>query len=198
MEHEITRQDEFVPSVVNAIPGEVLSPTQKLIVRLRGVRESSHLTIPQIETMINRAVSRTTLYRFFEEDSETRYKFTQYTLEVLMTALLVDNTLENGDDVAKDKVATFEAALQQKDEIIAAQREQIEQLRAEHERKCNEYEARLTLWQQQINKKDDRMDRKDRVLDQKDDEIRQRDEEIRRLRARIDQLVDQLIAANGR
>lgn len=191
MEYEVINHEDFVPSVVNAIPGEALSPTQKLIVRLRGVRESSHLTIPQVETMVNRAVSRTTLYRFFEEESELKYKFTQYTLEVLMTALLVDNTLENGDDVAKDKVATFEAALQQKDEIIAAQREQIEQLRAEHERKCNEYESRLTLWQQQINKKDDRMDRKDRVLDQKDDEIRQ-------LRNRIDQLVDQLLAANSR
>ncbi len=191
MEYEIIPRENFVPSVVNAIPGEALSPTQKLIVRLRGVRESSHLTIPQIETMINRAISRTTLYRFFEEESELRYNFNQYTIEVLMSALLVDNTIENGDDVAKDKVATFEAALQQKDEIIASQREQIEQLRAEHERKCNEYEARLTLWQQQINKKDDRMDRKDRVLDQKDDEIR-------RLRNRIDQLIDQLIAANSR
>lgn len=193
MEYEVINHEDFVPSVVNAIPGEALSPTQKLIVRLRGVRESSHLTIPQVETMINRAVSRTTLYRFFEEESELKYKFTQYTLEVLMTALLVDNTLVNGDDVAKDKVATFEAALQQKDEIIAEQREQIEQLREEHERKCNEYEARLTLWQQQINKKDDRMDRKDRVLDQKDEEIRQKDEEIRQLRNRIDQLTDQLL-----
>lgn len=191
MEYEIIPRENFVPSVVNAIPGEALSPTQKLIVRLRGVRESSHLTIPQVETMVNRAVSRTTLYRFFEEESELKYKFTQYTLEVLMTALLVDNTLVNGDDVAKDKVATFEAALQQKDEIIASQREQIEQLREDHERKCNEYEARLALWQQQISKKDDRMDRKDRVLDQKDDEIRQ-------LRGRIDQLIDQLLAANSR
>lgn len=189
MEYEVINHEDFVPSVVNAIPGEALSPTQKLIVRLRGVRESSHLTIPQVETMVNRAVSRTTLYRFFEEKSELKYKFTQYTLEVLMTALLVDNTLANGDDVAKDKVATFEAALQQKDEIIAAQREQIERLREEHERKCNEYEARLSLWQQQINKKDDRMDRKDRVLDQKDDEIRQ-------LRNRIDQLVDQLLQSS--
>lgn len=198
MEYEVINHEDFVPSAGKTIQGEALSPTQKLIVRLRGVRESSHLTIPQIETMINRAVSRTTLYRFFEEESELKYKFTQYTLEVLMTALLVDNTLENGDDVAKDKVATFEAALQQKDEIIAAHREQIERLRAEHERKCNEYEARLSLWQQQINKKDDRMDRKDRVLDQKDEEIRQRDEEIRQLRGRIDQLIDQLLAVNSR
>ena len=198
MEYQTIPHEDFVASLGKVVPGEALTPTQKLIVRLRGVRESSHLTIPQIETMINRAVSRTTLYRFFEDESELKYKFTQYTLEVLMTALLVDNTLENGDDVAKDKVATFEAALQQKDEIIAEQREQIEQLRAEHERKCNEYEARLSLWQQQINKKDDRMDRKDRVLDQKDEEIRQRDEEIRQLRSRIDQLIDQLLAANSR
>ena len=198
MEYEVINHEDFVPSAGKAIQGEALSPTQKLIVRLRGVRESSHLTIPQIETMINRAISRTTLYRFFEEESELRYNFNQYTIEVLMSALLVDNTIETGDDAAKDKVATFEAALQQKDEIIAAQREQIEQLRAEHERKCNEYEARLSLWQQQINKKDDRMDRKDRVLDQKDEEIRQRDEEIRQLRGRIDQLIDQLLAANSR
>lgn len=193
MEYQVIPHEDFVSSVGKVVPGEALTPTQKLIVRLRGVRESSHLTIPQVEAMINRAVSRTTLYRFFEDDSELRYRFTQYTIEVLMMALLVDNTLETGDDAAKDKVATFEAALQQKDEIIAAQREQIDQLREDHERKCNEYEARLALWQQQINKKDDRMDRKDRVLDQKDEEIRQKDGEIRQLRSRIDQLTDQLL-----
>ena len=198
MEYQTIPHEDFVASLGKVVPGEALTPTQKLIVRLRGVRESSHLTIPQVETMINRAVSRTTLYRFFEEDSELRYNFNQYTIEVLMMALLVDNTLETGDDAAKEKVASFEAALQQKDEIIADQKAQIEQLRKEHERKCNEYEARLALWQQQINKKDDRMDRKDRVLDQKDEEIRQRDEEIRQLRGRIDQLIDQLLAANSR
>ena len=186
MKYTTTHHDEFVPSVSNFVPGEVLTPTQKLIVRLRGVRESSRLTIPQIEAMINKAISRTTLYRFFEEDSELRYNFNQYTLEVLMTALLVDNTIEHGDDATREKVASFEAALQQKDEIIDALRKHIEQLKTEHEHKCAEYESRLALWQQQIAKKDDRMDRKDRVLDQKDEEIRQ-------LRGRVDQLTDQLL-----
>lgn len=186
MEYKVIPHEDFVSSVGNVVPGEALTPTQKLIVRLRGVRESSHLTIPQIETMINRAISRTTLYRFFEDDSELRYNFNQYTIEVLMMALLVDNTLETGDDAAKEKVASFEAALQQKDEIITALRDHIEQLKAEHESRCVEYESRLALWQQQIAKKDDRMDRKDRVLDEKDKEIRQ-------LRDRVDHLTDQLL-----
>lgn len=186
MEYKVIPHEDFVSSVGNVVPGEALTPTQKLIVRLRGVRESSHLTIPQIETMINRAISRTTLYRFFEDDSELRYNFNQYTIEVLMMALLVDNTLETGDDAAKEKVASFEAALQQKDEIITTLRDHIEQLKAEHEGRCAEYESRLALWQQQIAKKDDRMDRKDRVLDEKDKEIRQ-------LRDRVDHLTDQLL-----
>lgn len=186
MEYPLVPHEDFVASVGKVVPGEALTPTQKLIVRLRGVRESSHLTIPQIETMINRAISRTTLYRFFEDDSELRYNFNQYTIEVLMMALLVDNTLETGDDAAKEKVASFEAALQQKDEIITALRDHIEQLKAEHEGRCAEYESRLALWQQQIAKKDDRMDRKDRVLDEKDKEIRQ-------LRDRVDNLTDQLL-----
>ena len=190
MEYTTTHHEELVPSVSNFVPGEVLTPTQKLIVRLRGVRESSRLTIPQIEAMTNKAISRTTLYRFFEDDSELRYNFNQYTIEVLMMALLVDNTLETGDDAAKEKVASFEAALQKKDEDIADLRRYIEQLKQEHEQKCREYESRLALWQQQIAKKDDRMDRKDRVLDEKDIEIRQ-------LRNRIDQLTDQLLAKNA-
>ncbi len=204
MDNGNNTNDKLVPYVGQIIPGEALSPTQKLIVRLRGVRESSHLTIPQVETMVNRAVSRTTLYRFFEEESELKYKFTQYTLEVLMTALLVDNTLENGDDVAKDKVAGFEAALQQKDEVIASLSNQIEQLKAEHEKKCAEYEDRLALWQNQIAKKDDqiakideRMDRKDRVIDEKDKELRQLRETNDQLRDKIDQLKEQLLQ-NGR
>lgn len=186
MEYSLVPHEEFVASVGKVVPGEALTPTQKLIVRLRGVRESSHLTVPQVGDMINWAVSKTTLYRFFEDDSEQKYKFTQYTIEVLMMALLVDNTLETGDDAAKEKTASFEAALQQKDEIITALRGHIEQLKAEHESRCAEYESRLALWQQQIAKKDDRMDRKDRVLDEKDKEIRQ-------LRDRVDHLTDQLL-----
>lgn len=189
MKYELAPREDFAPSMTNIIPGEALSPTQKLIVRLRGVRESSHLTIPQIETMVNKSVSRTTLYRFFEEDSEVKYKFTQYTIEALMMALLVEDT--NGDDLAIEKAGGFEAALQQKDEEISGYQLQIESLKHEHEKKCEEYERRLALWQHQVELKDERMDRKDRILDQKDDEIRQ-------LRARIDQLTDKLLSMNTR
>lgn len=186
MQYELIPHEDFPRSVANPIQGETLTPTQKLIVRLRGVRKSRNLTIPQIETMINRAVSQATLYRFFEEGSESKYHFNQYTLEVLMMALLVEDTLDTGDDIALEKVGGFEAALQQKDETIADLRQQLEDQKAANEKKYLEYEKRLELWQHQIEKKDERMDRKDRVLDQKDEEIRQ-------LRARIDQLIDQLL-----
>lgn len=189
MQYEVINREDFVASVEKAIPGEALSPTQKLIVRLRGVRESQKLTIPQIETMVNKSISPATLYRFFEEESETKYKFTQYTIDTLMTALLVENS--RGDSVAMEKVGGFEAALQLKDEIIESYRLQIEQIKAEHEKRCAEYEARLSLWQHQIEKKDERMDRKDRILDQKDEEIRQ-------LRERVDKLTDQLLKLQSR
>ena len=187
MEYETITHEEIVSSAEKTVPGEALSPTQKLIVRLRGVKESSNLSIPDIERMVNKSISQATLYRFFEDKSETKYKFTQYTIDTLMTALIVDNT--SGDDVAIEKIGGFEAALQLKDEIIAAYQQQIEQIKAEHEKKCREYEERLALWQHQIEKKDERMDRKDRIIDQKDDEIRV-------LRGRIDQLLDQLLKRN--
>ena len=193
MEYETIAHEDFVASLIKGVPGEiiqgeVLTPTQKLIVRLRGVKESRHLTIPQIEEMVNKSISRTTLYRFFEDNSETKYQFLQYTIETLMTALLVDDT--RGDDLAMEKVGGFEAALQLKDEIIASCQHQIEQIKADHERKCQEYEARLALWQHQIEKKDERMDRKDRILDEKDGEIRE-------LRARVDELTKKLMEKCG-
>ena len=188
MDSKNTTNDNLVAPLVSVVPGEALTPTQKLIVRLRGVKESRRLTVPEIENTINGAISRTTLYRFFENGSELRYNFNQYTIEVLMMALLVDDTIESGDDVAKEKVAGFEAALQQKDEIISALREQIEQVRYDYERKCREYENRLALWQNQIAKKDERMDRKDRILDEKD-------AEIRKLRDKVDSLTEQLLQA---
>lgn len=189
MGYKINTSETLLPPVKNPVPGEALSPTQKLIVRLRGVKESSNLTIPQIEMMVNKSISSATLYRFFEEGSETKYQFQQYTIDTIMSALLVENT--RGDSVAMEKVGGFEAALQLKDEIIASYQRQIEQINAEHEKQCAEYEARLSLWQHQIEKKDERMDRKDRILDQKDEEIRQ-------LRDRVDQLVDQVLKLSAK
>lgn len=184
MKYKLDNHENFAAPVRETIPGEALSPTQKLIVRLRGVKESSNLTVPQIEVMVNKSISSATLYRFFEDGSETKYQFTQYTLDTLMTALLVEDT--RGDSIAIEKVGGFEAALQLKDEIIESYKMQIDQIKADHEKKCHEYEDRLILWQHQIEKKDERMDRKDRIIDKKDQEIHQ-------LRVRIDQLTDQLI-----
>ena len=162
MEYEIITNEEKFPSVKETVPGEVLTPTQKRIRHLRGVFESRNLKVSQVSDMINDKVASSTLYRFFEQDSELKYSFQTYTIDVVQMALLVGDTLDIGDAAAKEKVASYEAALQEKDAIIADQRHQLDQ------------------WQQQIIKKDERMDRKDRIIEQQDAEIHQ-------LRARMDE-----------
>ena len=186
MEYNARSHEEFFPPVKEFVPGEVLTPTQKRIRHLRGVFESRHLTVPQVSDMINDKVASSTLYRFFEKDSELKYRFTTYTIDVIQMALLVGDTLDIGDASAKEKVASYEAALQEKDDAISDLRRQLEQQRIEFDRKCADYETRLSLWQQQIIKKDERMDRKDYIIEQQDAEIHQ-------LRARIDELTSKLL-----
>ena len=163
MEYEIIPREDFLPPVKETVPGETLTPTQKRIRHLRGVFESRNLTVAQVSKMINDKVASSTLYRFFEAESEIKYSFQSYTIDVIQMALLVGDTIDIGDASAKEKVASYEAALQEKDAIIADLRHQLEQ------------------WQQQIIKKDERMDRKDHIIEQ-------RDAEIHELRARIDEL----------
>ena len=166
MAYELIPHEDFVSSVKT--PGEALTPTQKLIRHLRGVYKSRNLTVPEISKMINDVVSPATLYRFFEEDSEARYNFQTYTIDVIRTALLVDDTLGYGDAVA---LAIIE---QQHDEYAA---------------KCRKFEEQLEWWQNQIRKKDERMDRKDEMIAEKDRIIKEKDEEIRQLRAERDELL---------
>lgn len=161
MEYEIIPHEDFVAQMKKPVPGEALTPTQKRIRHLRGVFVARHLTVPQVSEMINDKVASSTLYRFFSEDSELNYTFTTYTIDVIQLALLVGDTLDIGDATAKEKVASYEAALQEKDDVIADLRHQLDH------------------WQQQIIKKDERMDRKDRIIEQQDKEIHE-------LRARLD------------
>ena len=166
MEYELIPHEDFVSPVKT--PGEVLTPTQKLIRHLRGVYKSRHLTVPEISKMINDVVSPATLYRFFEEDSETRYNFQTYTVDVIRTALLVDDTLGSGDAVALEKTAGF-----------------LQQQHDEYDAKCRKFEEQLEWWQNQIRKKDERMDRKDEVIAEKDRIIKEKDELIRQLMAKV-------------
>ena len=176
MEYELIPHEDFVSSVKT--PGEALTPTQKLIRHLRGVYKSRNLTVPQISKMINDVVSSATLYRFFEEDSELHYNFQTYTIDVIRTALLVDDTLGYGDAVALEKTAGFLAIIEQQHDEYAA--------------KCRKFEEQLEWWQNQIRKKDERMDRKDEMIAEKDRIIREKDEEIRQLRAERDEFLKRL------
>lgn len=158
MNYEITRREHF-----EAETGEALTAVQKNIVRLRAVKEARKLTVAQVEQMVNYSVSRTTLNRFFSADSETKYNFNyEYTILPIQRALLVEDTIETGDEIAKAKVSGFEAAIQQKEEEIAALKAQVERMR-------QEYEKRLELWQRQIELKDKRidtlMDKIDKLID---------------------------------
>ena len=116
------------------------------------MKEARKLTVAQVEQMVNYAVSRTTLNRFFSAESETKYNFNyEYTILPIQRALLVDDTIETGDDVTKAKVSSYEVIIQQRDETITALKEQIESIK-------QEYEKRLALWQHQIELKDQRID----------------------------------------
>ena len=163
MEYDLIPHEDFISPVRTPVAGEELTPTQKRIRHLRGVFESRHLKVSQVSDMINDKVASSTLYRFLEADSELKYSFTTYTIDVVQMALLVGDTMDIGDAAAREKVASYEAALHEKDDIIADLRHQLEQ------------------WQQQIIKKDERMDRKDNIIEQQNAEIHQ-------LRARIDEL----------
>ena len=174
-----TKKPVFVSPMGQKEKGEVYTATQKLIIRLQAIRMAQNLSVPDVEKLVNHEVSKSTLYRFFEEGSESKYNFDTFTIDAIKEALLVVDTMNSGDDVAKEKTAGFEAVIQQ-------MKVQMEEMRTEYERRCQEYETRLALWQDQVRKKDDRMDRKDRLLDQKD-------EEIQRLRARVDELTDKLL-----
>lgn len=148
MVYDVATREHFDASET----GEALTATQKSIVRLRAVKEARKLTVAQVEQMVNYAVSRTTLNRFFSAESETKYNFNyEYTILPIQRALLVDDTIETGDDVAKAKVSSYEVIIQQRDETITALKEQIESIK-------QEYEKRLAMWQHQIELKDQRID----------------------------------------
>lgn len=179
MQYELIPREDFVSSVIKPVPGEQYTPTQKLIRHLRTIYETQKLDVPQVYDMISGKISTATLYRFFEKDSETKYNFTTYTIDVIREAFLVEDTRQTGDVVAMEKVAGFEAVLQQQHDEYAL--------------KCRKFEEQLEWWQNQIRKKDDRMDRKDEIIAEKDRIIKEKDEEIRQLRARIDALTDKLL-----
>ena len=158
MEYEVSRREHFDPQ-----PGEALTAVQKSIVRLRAVKEARKLTVAQVEQMVNYSVSRTTLNRFFSADSETKYNFNyEYTILPIQRALLVEDTIETGDDIARAKASGFESAMQIRDERIDEMKAQMKSMR-------QEYEKRLELWQHQIELKDQRidllMDKIDKLID---------------------------------
>ena len=185
---------ENTPPIHEKETGEVLNAVQKLIVRLRSVFYASHLTVADVSRMINNAVSPSTLYRYFEDGSELTYNFDfQYTVLPIMNALLVEDTLISGDDIAAAKVSGFETLLQIREEQISALRAELEAQRVAFEHRCEDYDSRLKLWHEQIRQKDEQIQKKDERMDRKDAIIAERDQEIHELRARLDQLTAQLL-----
>lgn len=185
VKYEVVTKEHFPPFADE--PGEALTGTQKMIVHLRDIREARKLSVPDVEEMLNRKISRTTLNRFFSKDSETRYNFNfEFTVLPIWRALVVEDTVEIGDAVAKAKLSGFESMLQVREEQIAALQSELQAQREAFERRCEDYDARLALWHHQIEKKDERMDRKDAI-------IADQTKEIHGLRARLDELTAQLM-----
>lgn len=189
MKYNLTPRENSSP-IHEKETGEVLNAVQKLIVRLRSVFYASNLSVADVSRMINNAVSPSTLYRFFEDGSELTYNFDfQYTVLPIMNALLVEDTLLSGDNIAAAKVSGFETMLQIREEQISALRAELEAQRAAFEHRCEDYDSRLKLWHEQIRQKDAQLQKKDERLDRKDGIIADQSKEIHELRARIDELI---------
>lgn len=188
--YEPRTNEHFDPPPVEVVPGEALSGTQKMVLRLREIKEARKLTVPEIYEMINRSSSIGTLNRFFSKDSETRYNFNfEFTVLPIWRALVVEDTVEIGDAVAKAKVSGIESLLQIREEQISALRAELEAQRAAFEHRCEDYDSRLKLWHEQIRQKDEQIQKKDERMDRKDGIIADQSKEIRELRARIDELI---------
>lgn len=185
VKYEVVTKEHFPPFADE--PGEALTGTQKMIVHLRDIREARKLSVPDVEEMLNRKISRTTLNRFFSKDSELKYNFNfEFTVLPIWRVLVVEDTVEIGDAVAKAKLSGFESMLQVREEQIAALQSELQAQREAFERRCEDYDTRLALWHRQIEKKDERMDRKDAI-------IADQSKEIRDLRVRLDELTAQLM-----
>ena len=188
VKYEVVTKEHFPPFADE--PGEALTGTQKMIVHLRDIREARKLSVPDVEEMLNRKISRTTLNRFFSKDSETRYNFNfEFTVLPIWRALVVEDTVEIGDAVAKAKVSGIESLLQIREEQIEALKQELEAQRAAFEHRCEDYDSRLKLWHEQIRQKDEQIQKKDERMDRKDGIIADQSKEIHELRARIDELI---------
>ena len=145
------------------------SATQEIIVKLKEVQKSQRLTIPQIKAKVDATgaiISMTTIRRVFAEGSETEDSFNyDATIRPIAQALLIADSLDSGDDAVRAKVESIEAIIRLKNDVIESQRQQIEGLKAEQDRRCREYEKRMDFLRDQIELKDQRMDRKDDMIE---------------------------------
>lgn len=154
-------------------PSEMeFSATQEIIVQLKAIKETKHLSIPKIKEMVDATgivLSETVYRRIFKDGSELNDSFNyEHTLRPIAQVLV---PYAGDDDAAKASTKAFLAISEYKDEKIEELERQKENMREQFEKRCHEYETRMAFLRDQIELKDQRMDRKDAMIEKLLDQV---------------------------
>ena len=152
-----------------------LNATQNIIVQLKAVKAQQHLTISQIKEKVDATgniVSETTIRRVFADKSEKDDSFSyESTIRPIAQALLIADGYSDQSELLQAKVASFEAIIKYKGELIESLKKQIDDMRVVQDEKCSECRKRQDFLREQIALKDERMDRKDAIIERLLDEL---------------------------
>ena len=146
-----------------------LSGAQEIIRKLKAVKVERKLTNTQIKALVDAGggyVSLTTIRRVFAEESEINDNFSyESTLRPIAQALLIEDTISQGDSQTRSKIEAFEAIIHQKNEKIESLQNNIDHLKVY-------YDKRIDFLLDQIALKDRRADEQAAKINEKDAMIR--------------------------
>ena len=138
-----------------------LNSVREIIVELKAVKKEKHLSISDILDLIRDNgdyLSETTVRRVFADNSEESECFSyDKTLRPIAKALLLTWNQHEEDITTAAESESLKAIIRFLNHEIDILREQLEFLRAEHDR-------RIIFLLSQIEKKDRRMDQKDEII----------------------------------
>ena len=157
------------------VPEMELIDTQEIILKLKAVKESEHITIKEIMAMLDdkgESLSETTIRRIFADNSENEDSFSyDRTIRPVAEVLLSEEKQPETVIVSHAKNELLMAVMREKNGIIERLSEknellndQIDKLRQQLDTVKAEYDRRVTFLRDQIEKKDRRMDEKDQMI----------------------------------
>ena len=164
------------PSILEqGVPEMELIDTQEIILKLKAVKESEHITIKEIMAMLDdkgENLSETTIRRIFAENSENEDSFSyDRTIRPIAEVLLSEDEAKETKNSSHAKNELLMTMIHEKNGVIERLNEkvellndQIEKMRVQLDTVKAEYDRRVTFLRDQIEKKDRRMDEKDQMI----------------------------------